>query len=69
MPAGANLYQTLLAGEPPAWLRPVPLPPEVAGEVHLFAVVREPAANPARRAPPAGRPDGRRRAGDRMASF
>jgi hypothetical protein len=46
MPAGANLYQTLLAGEPPAWLRPVPLPPEVAGEVRLFAVVREPAAIP-----------------------
>jgi hypothetical protein len=46
-PAGRNLYQTLLAGEPPAWLRPLPLPAEVADDVRLFAVLREPAATPA----------------------
>ena len=46
-PAGANLYDALLGGDLPAWLRRVPLPPELANDVRLFAVVREPAAVPA----------------------
>jgi hypothetical protein len=41
---GWNLYRALVAGQLPAWVRALPLPAEVAGRVHLFAVVPEPAA-------------------------
>jgi hypothetical protein len=41
--AGTTLYRRLIDGQPPAWLRSLPLPQEVAGQVHLFAVVTEPA--------------------------
>jgi hypothetical protein len=57
--AGTNLYRDLTAGQPPAWLRPLPLPPEVAGHVLLFAVVAEraaPTAEPAAQPAVAGSP-------------
>ena len=50
--AGWNLYRALVAGELPAWVRALPLPAEVAGRVHLFAVVPEPAARRPPNLPP-----------------
>jgi len=41
--SGTTLYRRLIDGEPPAWLRPSPLPQDVAGEVRLFAVAPGPA--------------------------
>jgi hypothetical protein len=41
---GTTFYRRLIDGEPPAWLRPLPLPQDVAGEVRLFAVTPGPAA-------------------------
>ncbi|MDJ0935428.1 MAG: hypothetical protein QNI93_08525 [Kiloniellales bacterium] len=35
---GQTLYTRLLTGRPPAWLRPVALPPELAARFKLFAV-------------------------------
>lgn len=37
-----NLYRRLVDGHPPPWLRPLPLPPEFADQVRLFAVVAAP---------------------------
>ena len=38
-----ELYERLIDGAPPRWLRPVPLDPELAGSFRLFDVVAEPA--------------------------
>ncbi len=39
-----TLYRRLVDGAPPPWLRRVPLPPELADEISLFAVVPNPGA-------------------------
>jgi len=44
---GTTFYRRLIDGEPPARLRPLPLPQDVAGEVRLFAVAPGPATPPA----------------------
>jgi hypothetical protein len=38
-----TLYRRLVEGRPPAWLQPLPMPSELAGQVRLFAVVTRPA--------------------------
>ncbi len=42
-----TLYRRLVDGTPPPWLRPIPVPPELAGEVSLFSVVAPPSATAA----------------------
>jgi hypothetical protein len=41
--SATTLYRRLIDGQAPAWLRPLPLPQDVAGEVRLFAVAPGPA--------------------------
>ena len=36
--SGTSFYRRLIDGEAPAWLRPLPLPQDVADAVRLFAV-------------------------------
>jgi hypothetical protein len=38
-PTGASFYRSLIDGQAPAWLRPLPLPQDVADAVRLFALV------------------------------